>query len=86
MSIYNVLSGDRPITEDIMRKIVHVYPEVNYSFLELGTGVPLKEGYKEQLHENLLSIQSQYKNDKLDEILRRLALIEKILFLSLDQK
>jgi hypothetical protein len=88
MSIYNILSGDRPITEDMALRIVKHYPQVNFMYVTQGIGDPLREGFKEQLQENVYNILENPKADseKLDEILRRITMVEKLLLLSLENK
>ena len=59
MSIYNVLSGNKEISKDMINRIAIHYPEVNYIFLTTGEGIPLKNTTEAEIHRNLFNSQEE---------------------------
>jgi hypothetical protein len=59
MSIYNILSGTKAISKDMINRISIHYPEVNYLFLTTGEGIPLKDQTEAEMHRNLFNSQEE---------------------------
>lgn len=42
MSVYNVLDGKHPMTEDMKTRIAVIFPDISYSYLQTGEGSIIK--------------------------------------------
>jgi len=85
MSIYNVLDGKNGISDDMATRIVHTFPEVDFSFIITGEGTPIKIGAIPSLQRNLLNLEIPAKTgveafaDIPDTLLRIERLLERLL-------
>jgi hypothetical protein len=85
MSIYNVLEGKNGISDDMAARIVHTFPEVDFSFIRTGEGTPIKIGAIPSLQRNLLNLDTPAKTgieafaDMPDTLLRIERLLERLL-------
>ena len=59
MSIYNILAGNKQISNDMINRISIHYPEVNYLFLTTGEGIPLRNSTEAEMHRNLFNSQEE---------------------------
>ncbi len=68
-TIYNVFKGVHKISSDMINRILHAYPEVNYLYLKRGQGVPLKVGPAVTNQKNILGITDQAEEITMKDIM-----------------
>lgn len=64
-SLYHIINGVNNLSNQMIDKIIHTFPNVNYNFLKNGEGEVILNDYEKRNQMNLFNIRED-KNDSID--------------------